>query len=77
VSLVLLHNGTLHTHTHTIKKKPENILQLLYLSACNQSAFFKMTSFTKTLPQNEASIYTSPDHAIADINPLMYGGFTE
>lgn len=29
------------------------------------------------MAQNEASIFTSPNQAISDINPLMYGGFTE
>jgi hypothetical protein len=43
----------------------------------DQTDLFRMTSFTKILSQNEASIYTSPDQAISDINPLMYGGFTE
>lgn len=36
-----------------------------------------MTTFTKIADKDEPSIYTSADHVIADINPLMYGGFTE
>jgi hypothetical protein len=36
-----------------------------------------MTTFTKITAHQTASIYTSPDQIIAEINPLIYGGFTE
>ncbi|KAJ9650161.1 hypothetical protein H2198_010523 [Neophaeococcomyces mojaviensis] len=36
-----------------------------------------MTTYTRISDTGRASIYTSPEHAISDINPLIYGGFTE
>jgi alpha-N-arabinofuranosidase len=36
-----------------------------------------MTTFTR-ISENEApTIYTSPSHVIAEINPMIYGGFLE
>jgi hypothetical protein len=37
----------------------------------------EMTSYTQIKEGVEPSIFTSPKHVIADINPLIYGGFTE
>ena len=36
-----------------------------------------MTSYTQIKEGVEPSIFISPKHVIADINPLIYGGFTE
>jgi alpha-N-arabinofuranosidase len=36
-----------------------------------------MATYTRIKDEAEASIFTSPKHVVADINPLMYGGFTE
>ncbi|RDW87539.1 glycoside hydrolase family 51 protein [Coleophoma crateriformis] len=36
-----------------------------------------MTTLTQIKDEESPSIFTSPDHVISDINPLMYGGFTE
>jgi hypothetical protein len=71
VSLVVLQHYAHHPHSQ------KHILHVQKFATYDRTALFRMTSFTKTLSQNEASIYTSPDQAISDINPLMYGGFTE
>jgi hypothetical protein len=36
-----------------------------------------MTTYTRTAPGEQPAIYTSPEHIISKINPLIYGGFTE
>lgn len=36
-----------------------------------------MTTYTQIKEGVEPSIFTSSKHVVADINPLIYGGFTE
>lgn len=36
-----------------------------------------MTSLTEIRDDESPSITVSPKHTVADINPMIYGGFTE
>jgi hypothetical protein len=36
-----------------------------------------MTTYTRAAPGEQPAIYTSPEHIISRIDPLIYGGFTE
>jgi hypothetical protein len=40
-------------------------------------AFFTMTTYTRAASGEQPAIYTSPEHIISRIDPLIYGGFTE
>jgi alpha-L-arabinofuranosidase len=41
------------------------------------NTYSTMTSFTRISEDENPAIFTSPSHVISDIDPLIYGGFTE
>jgi hypothetical protein len=40
-------------------------------------SFCTMTSYTRAAEGEQPTIYTTSEHTISRINPLIYGGFTE